>query len=361
MKLTAPTLLVDKSKVMANIEMMAAKAKQNNIRFRPHFKTHQSAQIGEWFREFGVSCITVSSIDMAVYFAANGWNDITVAFPVNVREYEKINELAASNTLNLVTTSAEAMEKLGAQLTASVNMFIKTDTGYNRTGVWHENTNEFKTIIESIEQQPNIQFKGFLAHAGHTYKAASREEINMLHNETRERLVQLKRHFSSDIPNIELSLGDTPSCSVANDYTGIDEMRPGNFVFYDLYQYHLGACNFNQVAVAMACPVVAKHPEKDKVIIHGGAVHFSKDQLPGPLYGRIVQLNENGWSSPIEGMEVISLSQEHGTVQVTPAQMDEISIGDVLTIIPIHSCLTGNLMRGYQTLDGKQLDHIYGS
>jgi len=33
----------------------------------------------------------------------------------------------------------------------------------------------------------------------------------------------------------------------------VDEIRPGNFVFYDLMQYRIGSCSVGQIAVAMAC------------------------------------------------------------------------------------------------------------
>ena len=73
---------------------MAGKAHANRLVFRPHFKTHQSHLIGQWFREEGVTKITASSLSMAAYFAEDGWDDITVAFPVNIREMDTINELA---------------------------------------------------------------------------------------------------------------------------------------------------------------------------------------------------------------------------------------------------------------------------
>ncbi len=43
---------------------MAEKARINDVVFRPHFKTHQSHKIGQWFRNEGVNAITVSSIKM---------------------------------------------------------------------------------------------------------------------------------------------------------------------------------------------------------------------------------------------------------------------------------------------------------
>ena len=63
--LKEPTLLVDRQKCIANIKAMKAKADMAEIMFRPHFKTHQSKAVGEWFREQGVDKITVSSVRMA--------------------------------------------------------------------------------------------------------------------------------------------------------------------------------------------------------------------------------------------------------------------------------------------------------
>lgn len=88
-----PTLLLDVEKCKTNIRTMAQKAKGHRLKLRPHFKTHQSAQIGEWIRAEGISTCTVSSVKMAEYFAHHGWNDILIAFPVNVLESEKLNEL----------------------------------------------------------------------------------------------------------------------------------------------------------------------------------------------------------------------------------------------------------------------------
>jgi len=105
MKLKRPTLLLDKEKCLHNIQKMKEKADKNGVKFRPHFKTHQSAEVGEWFRDAGVEAITVSSVTMARYFASHGWKDISIAFPVNFAEVDEINELAKTIRLNLLIES----------------------------------------------------------------------------------------------------------------------------------------------------------------------------------------------------------------------------------------------------------------
>jgi len=47
-----------------------------------------------------------------------------------------------------------------------------------------------------------------------------------------------------------------------------------------------------------------------------------------------------------------SLSQEHGVLRLCEAHLDQVQVGDVLPVLPVHSCLTANLARGYRTLEG---------
>ena len=124
-----PTLVVDKNICLRNIERMAKKAADHNVRFRPHFKTHQSAEIGEWFKPFGVEAITVSSVQMAEYFAANGWKDITIAFPLNIREIKNIDRLAANTRLGILVENLDAVNALNERITSKLNVWIKIDTG----------------------------------------------------------------------------------------------------------------------------------------------------------------------------------------------------------------------------------------
>jgi len=93
-KIEKPTLLLDESTARKNICRMAGHARDAGVAFRPHFKTHQSVEIGEWFRSVVVSAITVSSVDMALYFARCGWADITIAFPANLRQQRDLAALA---------------------------------------------------------------------------------------------------------------------------------------------------------------------------------------------------------------------------------------------------------------------------
>ncbi len=357
-----PILVLDRNKCVANIQHMVQKAQKHRLRFRPHFKTHQSQTIGLWFKEQGVRQITVSSLSMADYFAQSGWEDITVAFPVNLREMERINQLASQITLNLLVEDVEVLKQLALKLRADVGLFIKIDTGYHRTGIPANDFKQVDILCSEMAKHSQLRFKGFLTHAGNTYSAQSVEEILHIHQQNLLQLSRLKQSFKKRFAELLISIGDTPSCSLADDFTSVDEIRPGNFVFYDVMQWQLGSCRLDQIAVALACPVVAKHPERHELVLYGGAIHFSKDFITlddgTKCFGLMVEWEEHGWKIPEQLWPVVSLSQEHGIVKVDQSVMKRIAVGDVVGILPIHSCLTAHAMKGYLTTDGQWLDHF---
>jgi len=357
-----PTLVIDKEVCLRNIEKMAKKAKDYNLRFRPHFKTHQSTEIGEWFKTRGVDAITVSSVQMAEYFARNGWNDITIAFPLNILEINNINRLAANINLNVLVENREAATFLSKKTTHKTGVYIKIDTGSTRTGIEPSKTSLINSVLGILAENKKITFKGFLTHAGHTYSARSTNEIFTRHFDSLLKLRTLKQRYLPDFPGIEISIGDTPSCTLCTNFTGVDEIRPGNFVFYDLMQQNLGVCNFEDIAVRMVCPVVAKHASRNEVVIYGGSIHLSQDSLLNidgkPSYGRVV-IKQNGKKKLLSPRNYVSrLSQEHGILKVSQKNFQHFQVGDLIEIIPIHSCLTANLARKYITTEGEEITMI---
>ena len=352
--------MLDEAKCRENIRFMAEKARRNNVLLRPHFKTHQSLEIGNWFREEGVNAATVSSLSMAQYFTEGGWEDITVAFPVNILEIDLINDLAKKIRLNLLVESRESIQFLAEHVLSDVNLFIKIDVGTHRTGIVSYNTKLLDSLINLIQESNRLHFKGFLSHAGHSYTCRKKDQIIDVHEQTMDQMVALKRRFKSKVPNLILSVGDTPTCSVAEDLSDADEIRPGNFVFYDLTQCHISSCTPDKIAMAMACPVVAIHKEWNEILIQGGAVHFAKDYLRDkngvPHFGQLAEDNGDGWGQPIAGAYLRKVSQEHGTVVLPDNLIDRYKVGDVIKVLPVHSCHTANVMGSYVTLEGKVVE-----
>lgn len=359
---TKPTLLLNEEKCRANIRKMAAKAKENGVVFRPHFKTHQSLEIGDWFREEGVSKITVSSVDMALYFSKGGWQDITIAFPVNLLEIEILDHLANRLNLTLLLEDCETAKSLNLKLTAKVNAFVKINIGNNRAGLDPRDTAKISELLETIDQCKNIQFHGFLGHAGNSYACRSKEEILKVHSSSIGYLLNLKADFKSNYPDLRLSVGDTPTCSTAQDFSMVDEIRPGVFVFFDAIMHEIGCCTSEEIAAVIACPVVAKHTEKNELIIYGGRVHLASDILTTAngqsIYGYVVENSNLSWGAMHKDIVVKKISQEHGVIHGPSEFIKSVAIGDIIKVIPAHICTAAAMFDRYHTTNQKTISRL---
>jgi D-serine deaminase-like pyridoxal phosphate-dependent protein len=352
-----PTLLLNEIQARENIRVMSEKARVSGVDFRPHFKTHQSIQIGRWFRDVGTTKITVSSVDMAAYFASDGWDDITIAFPLNYRQLPDIAELALDVNLGILVESVDAVSALGRLSPACFKIWIKIDCGLHRTGVSWRDLPTVKSILNEVSRHSNLRAAGLLTHAGNTYSARSPEEALSTHLETNKMLRQLRENMGE--PGLSISVGDTPGLSLSTSFIGVDEVRPGNFIFFDAEQLEIGSCSPDQITVALACPIVAVHPDRNEVVLYGGAVHLSKEAFLHdgmPSYGLAAESLTKSWGHILPGCSILRVSQEHGILNVPPEMLNRFTPGNLAMVIPTHSCLTAHLMRRYTTLDGKTIE-----
>jgi D-serine deaminase-like pyridoxal phosphate-dependent protein len=335
-----PTLLLNKEKCLNNLNRINKLAELNNINFRPHFKTHQSLEVGRWFKKFGVKSITVSSVSMAKYFS-DEWDDILIAFPLNILELEEIKFLQEKIKLSILIDSYETLKSLDMNLKHKINVYLKVDVGYNRAGIRYDNIESINKIINFSESSDIINFMGFISHFGNTYNSKSEDEIKEVFLKSIKKLKNLNNLY----PNIDISIGDTPSCSIIEDYPDfITEIRPGNFIYYDIAQFKIGSCQINDIAVRVVCPIISIYEDRKSLLIYCGSVHLSKDYIienGKKCYGYVYQ--GDYWSSKNKIGNIVSLSQEHGIVEYDKNK--EFKVGQKVSVIPIHSCLTVDKMR----------------
>jgi D-serine deaminase-like pyridoxal phosphate-dependent protein len=360
-QITSPTLLIDERITRANLQKMAQKAAKQGKNLVPHWKTAQSRTIGSWAKEYGIREITASSIHLAEYLCGQGWDRIHIAFPFNIREIPRLNRLASKQRLSLQLVNAASTKALAEGLREQVDFFIELDAGYGRTGVQLSDSASVEAILEQAARTDKLQFRGFYIHPGHTYYGKDTAKI---HQESKDALAEMKAKYLSRYPNLITRLGDTPGCSVMDDFGEVDELGPGNFVFFDLMQVQLGSCTKEDIAVCLAVPVVDIQAGRKEILIHGGGVHLAKDVLlvadGSKNFGEVVLLTETGWVLPSHHSYVKSISQEHGIIQASEELLASVKVGDLLGILPVHSCMTADCMGAYLSLEGTWVDHAEG-
>jgi len=349
--LVRPFVFIEEEKAKKNITMMADKAARHGVRFRPHFKTHRSGAIGEWFRENDVKKITVSSVGMASYFAERGWNDILIAFPVNTHEISRISTLASANEISLIVDNKKTVQTLEENLGNPVNLMIKINTGYNRAGIYYEDFDLIVELANLIERSEKLNLTGIITHNGETYTNKGKNAIIKSYEKSLEIMNDIKNKLSQKIgKKVILSIGNTPACKLAENFEGVDEIRPGNFVFYDWMQYRYDVCEIDEIAVYMVAPVVSVLSNPGRIVVYGGGVHLSKD---GVVYDGNVEYG----AAVIRGEKfpVGRISQEHGVIEMENISKYKIEPGDWIKIIPAHSCLMLDMFKDYYTSTGLKI------
>jgi len=355
-ELRTPTLLVDINKVKRNAERMVSQAVRRNVSLRPHVKTHKTIegariQLGGKFKG-----ITVSTMSEARFFMEAGFMDITYAFPITpdklVEAAEISKKMVCFNLLIDHIDSFHAMERIAREKGIVFCAFIKIDPGYHRAGVNPKDDNSLD-LARAVHESSNVELKGVLTHGGHSYDCQNPDEIRKVAKEEKEVLTSFAKKLENNgIPCPELSAGSTPTAVLGEDWAGITELRPGNYLFFDKFQADIGTCSIEDCAATVLTTVAGAYPSRNTLLVDAGALALSKDRGAAHLS------NETLFGSVVghQTLKIISLSQEHGLIKgEDPVSFSDFPIGARLQIIPNHSCLAAALFQKYYLVDGDEV------
>ncbi|UCH10205.1 MAG: alanine racemase [Fidelibacterota bacterium] len=341
---------------------MAARTSDLGVALRPHIKTHKCIEIARLQIEGGAQGLTVATLDEADVFAPAGFNDITHAFPLDQGKIARALDTAARITLRVVVDSravVEALEKAAADRGQKIHVWLKVDCGYHRAGV-DPSAGYATELAHRIHVLPHLEFDGLLTHAGHAYKASTTADVLGIARQERDVLVEFARDLERvEVPIRAISVGSTPTVSVVDHLEGVQEVRPGNYVFYDRTQVMLGSCKIDDCAVTVLATVVSMQPNRRQAVMDAGALALSHD--PGPVHldqapskGAIVTGTDPSVLHP--HLRITSLSQEHGILEGDrPEDLAGLEVGSRVRLLPNHSCLAVALFDEYQLVVGEQV------
>jgi D-serine deaminase-like pyridoxal phosphate-dependent protein len=352
--LRTPAFLVDRAIVERNCAHMRQKALRAGTAFRPHVKTHKTVEAARLQHGGGWGPITVSTLAEAELFAEHGFRDVTYAVPIAPEKLARASAIAQRidrfNVLIDSEAALRAIEEFHAVHGNVYNVFLKVDCGYHRAGVDPADPDSVRLAL-AIAASPAVHFQGLLTHAGHSYHARDVEEIRRIAAEEATCLTRFRALLGEEWGEVTRSVGSTPTLSVIDDFSGADEVRPGNYVFYDAFQATIGACAPEDVAVSVLATVIGSYPERQNVIVDAGALALSKDLGPDHLdprfgYGVVCDIHLR----PLPA-RLVAVSQEHGKI----ATAAHLPVGTRLRIVPNHSCLTAAMFDAYHVVDGDRV------
>ncbi|MEO8289298.1 MAG: alanine racemase [Chloroflexota bacterium] len=337
-ELDTPALRIDLDKMERNLQEMAEAAAARGVRLRPHIKSHKSVQIGRRQMELGAIGLTTAKLSEAEVLAANGLRDLFVCYPIiGELKLRRLRDLARETNLMTLVESEEGARGLSAAMqngARPLDVVLDVDVGFHRVGVDAEHALKLAALVVSL---PGLRLRGVSTHEGSVYAAGSDEERAAIAHEQIGRMVAIANDLRSQGHDIEIvSSGSTPGAKASLEVPGITEIRPGNYVFYDVMQAGFGVVDLDRCALSIVAQVIS-HQAADRAVIDAGSKAFSADK---GAHGTD-SASGHGVVRGRPGINVERLSEEHGWLQLAPGET--VAIGERLDIIPNHACVVTNL------------------
>ena len=350
--LNTPAIHIDLDTVERNIKKAVDGLAAAGIAHRPHIKVHKSVYFAKMQVAMGCKGITCAKLGEAEVMADGGIDDILLAFPVIGRDkLERYGRLASREGLTLRTIinsveGAEGLSALGRKMGRPLPVLIEVDGGINRGGIRQDGSlEEFAVKVKDL---PGIVVEGVEYYGGDIYGCKTREAIReRSRQEGAEILSAAKRLREVGLTMDILSGGSSFSLLFPEELAGITEVRAGNYIFNDGSLLSLGFIDTADCALRVRSTVVSR-PDDRHAIMDAGSKTITSDRIGGwESFGYIVEAPE---------IEIYKLNEEHGFLR---SEADiPFRVGDVLSVIPNHSCVLPNLADEVYGMRGGRLERV---
>jgi len=347
--LETPCLVIDVDKARANVEVMQKAADQAGCRLRPHIKTHKMPFFARMQTEAGAAGICCAKVSEAEVMASAGLDDIFIAYPMvgSFRIKRAIDLCRKLKRLILGVDSlscAHALSLAAKQAGVTLEVRLEIDSGLKRSGVVREDA---PALAEKIAGMPALNLTGIYTFKGLLYDGAFTHDNHLAGEEEGLILAQTGEKIKAlGITINDLSGGSSPT-AIETARTGrINEIRPGTYIFKDLLLCKENVARVEDIAVRFAATVVSC-PGEDYAVIDGGTKCFPTDQslnAPPFFFNSYAQVEGH------EDLRLTRMNEEHGIITSDTGKTG-LTVGQVLTLIPIHVCTAVNMHNSVYLLE----------
>jgi D-serine deaminase-like pyridoxal phosphate-dependent protein len=354
--LETPALVVDRARLIRNIERMRSRLAGLDVPLRPHVKTAKSADVVRLATEGQPGGITVSTLKEAEYFLDQGFTDILYAVGIVPSKLAHVAALRRRGAdLTIILDSVEMAGAAAREAEALGTIFpvlIEVDTDGGRAGVAAGDTRLLVEIGGMLNAAPGTGLRGVMTHAGLSYNCRSPEALRAHAEQERSRAVAAAEALrSAGLPAPVVSVGSTPGALFAERLDGVSEVRAGVYMFMDRVMADLGVCAEEEIALSVLATVIGHRRDLGYLLVDAGGLALSKDAGPSrgrPSYGSL-------WDAATGlslGLGIASTNQEHGLVPAGEADFERLPIGTQIRIAPNHACMTAAAHERYHVVDG---------
>ena len=234
-----PALVIDLDAMERNLERMAAFARAQGVRLRPHAKMHKSGRIAKLQVAAGAVGVCVQKVSEAEALADAGVSDIFVSNEVIAPpKLARLAALAGRVKLALAVDSALGVQRLADALHAAgtaLDVFVEIDVGQGRCGVAPAAAGALAhQVVAHAKPEGGMRFAGLQAYHGRAQhlRSAAEREAAIRH------AVALVRAAQAGITSAGMSCplvtGAGTGTFVNEAASGVyGELQPGSYLFMD--------------------------------------------------------------------------------------------------------------------------------
>jgi D-serine deaminase-like pyridoxal phosphate-dependent protein len=350
--LETPAVVVDLDVMDRNLTRMAAYCREQKLLLRPHTKSHKIPELAKRQLAGGATGITVAKLGEAEVMLNAGITDILIAYPiVGEKKTAHLARLAEEATITVALDSEAAARGVSAAAErqgTTIKVLVEMDVGFGRCGLGNEK--DLLALAQTIADLPAVEFRGVMFFPGHfgvgpEQRAALRVQVNDFLDRTLETFARA----GVLIPIV--SGGSTPSAYESELFHGVNEVRPGMYIFNDRNTVAISAASLNDCALSVLVTVVST-AVSGHAIVDGGSKTFSSDRFQaadGIGFGLVKE-------DPAAVVE--RLTEEHGHLDVEHSER-RYRVGERLSIIPNHVCTTVNMHDEIYGVRGEQVETVW--
>ncbi len=344
-QLDTPILLIDLDIMESNIAKMVNYFSKVKAKLRPHTKTHKTPIIAHKQINSGAIGVTCAKLGEAEVMVSSGINDILIANEiVSEQKIAKLSGLAKHADIMVAVDDPNNIENLSsaAQMMKSrLRILVEVNTGMNRCGVLPGKP--ALELAQKVLKSKNLVFSGLMGYEGHTVTIPNFEERKKETEKSLALLIETKDLLEKNSIEVKIvSGGGTGTYNITGQYPGITEVQAGSYIFMDTY-YRNVLKDFDCSLTVLT--TVISRPNINTVIVDAGMKTVTKE------FGMPEVKN-------IDGAKVISLSEEHGKIDISESNVN-LKPGDKIELIPSHCCTTINLHDKFYGIRNNILESIW--
>ncbi len=330
-----PYLAIDRSRLIANIETVAAWGRGRGVAIRPHVKTHKIPAVGHLQVAAGAQGISVATIGEAEVFVDAGFDDVFIAYPVWVDREARVR-LDRLRRRARIAVGCDSLEA-GRLLPSGWEVVVEVDSGHHRSGVAPAAAG---ALCARLRDQ-GLDVTGVFTFPGHSYSPSGRRAAADQETEALTVAADSLRNVGVE-PRV-MSGGSTPSLAWSGD--AATEYRPGVYVVNDAQQWELGSCTAEQVALTCHARVVS-HAGGRAVLDSGSKILGADRPAYASGFGRLLDVAE---------ARIVILSEHHAVVETS----DLPPLGSIVRVVPNHACNAINLVDAVVVYDEAAATEIW--